>query len=272
MSHHHLLRDDAPFGSTVWSRVDEAVLGAAKAQMSARRLLHIDGPYGLGLKTVPGPEAPAGKPDVEGVTLSAAAGVPVAEILASFSLPARDIAAFETSGLPIDLAPAAQAGAACARQEDALIFGGSKALGAPGLLSAKGTQTARLKAWTEPGAAAENLIDALTKLDAAGCHGPYSLALGPELYNLLFRRYNQGNQTEIDHVRTFVTDGIVKAPALGDSGVLLASGRQYASIVVGQDLSVGFTGPADGSYEFFVSETLALRLAVPDAVCVLKKK
>jgi hypothetical protein len=54
-------------------------------------------------------------------------------------------------------------------------------------------------------------------------------------------------------------------------GALLASGRQYASIVVGQDLVTGFVGPAENGYEFTVGETIALRLAVPQAVCVLKQ-
>ena len=36
----------------------------------------------------------------------------------------------------------------------------------------------------------------LTKLDAAGFHGPYSLALAPAQYNLLLRRYPQGDGSE----------------------------------------------------------------------------
>jgi len=52
--------------------------------------------------------------------------------------------------------------------------------------------------------------------------------------------------------------------------VLIASGRQFATIVLGQDLAPGFVGPAGRSYEFTVSESLALRLLVPEAVCVLK--
>jgi uncharacterized linocin/CFP29 family protein len=270
MSEKFLHRGDAPFGAGVWSAIDEAVLGAAKAQLSARRLLHVDGPYGLGLKSVPGPERPSGKAAEGGVAVSASGGVPVAQLQASFALPARDIAAFEASGLPIDLAAAIAAGTACARQEDELVFHGSRPLGVEGLLTAKGVQTVKLADWGEPGAAAENLIAAMTQVDDAGFHGPYTLALAPALYNRLFRRYAQGNQTEMEHVRAFVTDGIVKAPSVRAGGVLLASGRQYASIVVGQDMAVGFVGPGDGAYEFSVSETLALRLAVPEAACVLK--
>ncbi|MFW6164397.1 MAG: family 1 encapsulin nanocompartment shell protein [Planctomycetota bacterium] len=270
MSDKFLHRGDAPFGDAVWHAIDEAVLSAAKSQLTARRLLHTDGPFGLGLKTVPGPEEPGGDVGKSGVAVTAAGGTPVALIQTTFAIAARDIASFEASGLPMDLGPAAQAGIACASQEDDLLFNGAKDIGAAGLLGAKGTQSIKLADWEAVGAAADNLIEAVTTLDDAGFHGPYTLALAPRLYNRLFRRYPQGNQTELDHARTIVTDGILKAPSVAKGGVLLASGRQYASIVIGQDIKVGFIGPADGDYEFTVSETLALRLVVPEAVCVLK--
>lgn len=110
----------------------------------------------------------------------------------------------------------------------------------------------------------------MTILDGAGFHGPYTLALAPSVYNLLFRRYPQSNATQIEHLRLLVTDGIVKAPAVSSGGVLLASGRQSASIILGQDLMASFVGPSGRDYEFMVSESLVLRLMEPAAVCVLK--
>jgi uncharacterized linocin/CFP29 family protein len=117
----------------------------------------------------------------------------------------------------------------------------------------------------------DDVIQAATKLDEAGFHGPYALALTPSRYNLLFRRYRQGNVTELEHVRSLVTEGVIKAPAIRSGGVLLASGRQYASIVLGQDLKTGFVGPSGTEYEFTVSESVALRLLQPTAVCVLQQ-
>jgi hypothetical protein len=68
-----------------------------------------------------------------------------------------------------------------------------------------------------------------------------------------------------------VTDGIVKAPALTAGGLLLASGPQYAAILIGQDLKVGFVGPtADLGYEFTISESFALQVSAPGAICLLK--
>ena len=68
----------------------------------------------------------------------------------------------------------------------------------------------------------------------------------------------------------FSTGGVHKAPAFEQGGILLASGRQHASIVLGQDMSIGYIGPAGDKIEFSISESLTLRILQPQAICVLK--
>ena len=271
MSTKFLNRGDAPLSDKTWEMIDAAAVGAAKSQLSARRILHVEGPYGLGLKSLPGRDKVAAEGlSSENVAMVMSAATPVVGIQSDFRLAARDIAAAEETGVPPDLGEVAAAAIACARQEDALIFNGSKELGVDGLLTAKAAQSFKLKDWAQVGVAAGDVIEAVTKLDAAGFHGPYVLALAPDRYNLLFRRYPQGDATELEHLRLIATDAVVKAPAMRSGGVLMASGRQYASIVLGQDLTVGFVGPSGRDYEFAVSESIALRLLQPAAAAVLK--
>jgi uncharacterized linocin/CFP29 family protein len=224
--------------------------------------LHVEGPFGLGLKAVSLQDEEA----EDGLTTGRM--LPLSLIQKPFTMGTRDLAGYEREGIVLDTRPVAEAAIAAARQEDDLIFNGAS--GAPGLLTVEGTQQQALSAWDEVGAAADDVIQAITALDDAGFHGPYTLALAPARYNLLLRRYPQGNQSEMEHVRTMVTDGIVKAPALEDGGLLLASGRHYASIVLGQDMSIAFIGPAGGEIEFVVSESLALYVRRPQALCVLE--
>jgi uncharacterized linocin/CFP29 family protein len=271
MAENYLHREDAPFADEVWEKIDEAAVGAAKTQLTGRRVLYTEGPYGPALKSLPLQDHVVEEAsDQEGVSVRGACVLPVARIEAEFTVPIRDIAAFEEDGKPLDVGPVAGAAISCARQEDALIFNGSDALKTTGLMNADGTQSVKLGTWEEAGEAAENLISAVTTLDEAGYHGPYSLVLSPARYNKLFRRYRQGNATEMQHVEQLITDGIVKAPSIEKGGVLLASGKSYASIVLGQDLSVGFIGPAGGDYEFVLTESLALWLKSPSAVCLLE--
>jgi len=270
MSAKFLQRDDAPFGGQVWEKIDDTVVAAAKGQLCGRRLLHVKGPYGLGLKALPSADKPVSDKTAGDAKMTAACVTPLAMIQSEFSLAIRDVAAFEQSGLPLDLGDAAKAAIDCARQEDNLIFNGSKALGLKGLLNIEGTHSVKLKSWDDVGAAADNIIQAVTALDGAGFHGPYAMALTPKLYNLLFRRYPQGNATELEHLNQIISDGIVKAPAVQAGGILLCTSGPFANIVLGQDLMTGFNGPAGNAYEFPVSESVALWLTQPEAICILK--
>jgi uncharacterized linocin/CFP29 family protein len=229
--------------------------------MTGRRLLHIEGPYGLGLKAVSLPDGQA-----EGGLIGGSL-VPLSLIHRTFALSKRDLAAAEKDGMPVNTTAVASTAIEVAMQEDSLIFNGVHGL--PGLLSRKGGAELKLSAWDSMGKAVDDIVSAVTLLDKAGFHGPYTLALAPGRYNLLFRRYPQGG-TELEYVQAIVTEGVYKAPALESGGVLMASGRQYAAIVLGQDMSVGFIGPVGENLEFSISESLALLLREPKAVCVLK--
>jgi uncharacterized linocin/CFP29 family protein len=262
MPNKYLGRDGAPFGEEVWAVMDGVMVEAAKAQLAGRRLLPLEGPYGLGLKAIPLPDEEV----ASGVFVSKT--LPLAFLVEEFEIPLRDLAAYERDGLAFNAQPVAQAAIACARREDELLFYGTAGL--PGLLTASGVQKVQLSDWSAVGAAMDDLIRAVTALDEAGFHGPYALGLAPARYNLLFRRYPDGPMTEMEHIQTLVTGGLVKVPILKDGGVLLAVGRQYASIVLGQDMTVGFIGPDEEKLEFSVSESLALYLRVPASVCVLE--
>lgn len=263
MANKYLAREDAPFGAETWKDLDAAMAAAAKSQLVGRRLLHIEGPFGLGLKVVPLQDTET----KSGLITSQVLPVPL--IQTTFTLRIRDLASYERDGVSLDTSAVAEAAITCARMEDELIFNGAP--GIPGLLTAQSANTLKLSSWAEIGTAANDIIQAVTTLDNAGFHGPYALALAPSRYNLLFRRYERGNFSEMEHVKTIVTEGIFKAPVLKSGGVLLASGRQYAVIVLGQDMTIGFIGPAVDKLEFSVSESLVPFIRQPQAVCVLQE-
>jgi uncharacterized linocin/CFP29 family protein len=261
MDSKYLGREDAPIGSEVWNVLDETMVKAARSVLTGRRILHTEGPFGLGLKTIPLDDAKA-----KGGLITSQF-MPVSMIQKTFLLSKRDIAASEREGLPINTSTVANIAIEAAFMEDSLIFKG--AAGVQGLLSVKDSKDFKLSAWDAVGKAADDIIGAVTQLDKAGLHGPYTMALAPSRYNLLLRRYPQGG-TEMEHLQAIVTDGIFKAPILDSGGVLLASGVQYASIILGQDMTVGFIGPVAEDLEFSISESLALMVREPKAICVLK--
>lgn len=271
MDHDKFLhRSDAPFHEDTWSHLDNAVKYAALGMLSVRRILRTQGPFGLGLKSLPANEQELEDDSGNDIEISLDQSLPVPLISRNFSLPARSIDNFETYGYPMNLKPATDAALACARKEEQLLYYGMPEQGIPGLLTSKEVQTVKLRTWKEVGESVEDIIGAVNKLDAAGYRGPYALALSPARYNNLFRRYPDGDNTEMVHMRDIVTEGIVKAPALEEGGVLIASGQQYASIILGQDLMTAFEGPEGRSYTFVLSESLVLRLTAPKSICRLQ--
>lgn len=261
MAADYLGRAEAPVSAAIWGQLDSTMIGAASSQLAGRRLVEIEGPYGLGLKAVPLADC-AG---ADGISRSPV--VPVNLISEAFTLSRRDLAAADREQLIPDLAPVACAAMAVAEKEDTILFNGIAETA--GLLSAQGSPTLALSKWDKPGTAADQLISAVTKLDDAGFHGPYRLGLAPARYNLLLRRYPQADGTELEHARTITGGGVFKVPVLKKGGVLLAAGRQYAAIAIGQDMSIGFNGPVGDAYEFRITESLALLVRAPDAICVL---
>jgi uncharacterized linocin/CFP29 family protein len=262
MENTYLGRNEAPIGAETWKLLDGTMVEAAKSQLTGRRIIAIDGPFGFGLKTVPTNDC-----ELTG-GISASGCIPIMLIKTGFSLGKRDLASFEKERLPFDAGPVACAAIDCAAKEDQILFNGIA--GSPGLLTVEGSGSQTLTKWDKIGTAADQIIDAVTKLDDAGFHGPYCMALAPSLYNLLLRRYPQGDGTELDHIRTIIAEGVVKAPLLKKGGVILASGRQYSTIVIGQDMVIGYNGPVGDGLEFEVIESLALFIRSPDAICVLK--
>jgi uncharacterized linocin/CFP29 family protein len=249
-------------GDKTWEVLERAAIGAAKSQLSARRFISMEGPHGLGVQAVPLSDEHS--PDGHAV----ARLLPPHYLFRTFGLSLRDIAAYEREPLTLDAGPAARAAIECAKAEEELIFAGTKS--APGLCTTPEIVRHKLTSWKPLGKAATEVADAINLLDAAGFHGPYALALGPARYNLLYRLYSDGNGTELAHIEKIVGGGVFKSPALKTGGILLATGAQFSAIVIGQDLSVGYVGRVGPDVQLSVSESLALLLREPKAVCALE--
>lgn len=270
MNSKYLHREDAQFGKALWDKLDETIVSTAKARLTGRRLLPVDGPYGPGIKAIGITEQNVAGTLSDRVRVHIACLQPVPVIESSFTLSMRDIAAFENNGDILDLKAAAEAALHCADQEDAFVFGGVKEAAMEGLLNARGVQKNKLSDWKDTGSAVNNILDAVNKLDKAGFRGPYAMAIPPPRFNLLLRRYPDGNQTELEHLRQIITEGIVKSSALVSEAVIVTAVKEFAAIVVGQDLTTALAGQHGRDYEFVAFETVALRLSEPTSVCVLQ--
>ncbi len=270
----YLNRDVSPIGDKVWKAIDDIVVQAGRSSVVGRRILPLRGPYGLGFRAIKhGPDSVIAEP-VEAAEDQAAGVVanrmlPIPQIYSPFRLSMASVEAFAAHDQPLDLDGAFRAARACAQREDQLVFWGDEALGISGLLSLKGRHEVKIGNWDTVGAAIDDVLKAITHLDRHGFTGPYALAVGPALFNALLRKYPDSDVVQLEHLRSFITEGIVKAPMLGNDGVLIDASVGLNEIVVGQDLVTAFAGVEGLYYRFTVMESVLPRIKVPEAICVL---
>lgn len=261
----YLNRHYAPLPEAIWNDLDEATVEAARASLTARRFLDVDGPYGAGFTALT-------SGDEDGLTNSeAAAGdtyiaatLPVPLLRQPFALSVRRLVAQFEQLQPRDLGPAEAAAATLARREDQLIYQGDTRAGLPGLLTVEGRHDIAITDWwQDSGQTLEDVLSAVDRLDNAGFAGPYALVLAPKLYNSLFRRYDNTPMMRFEHLRKLCRGGLFKAPI--ETGLLLD--QRAAQLLIGMDLSVGYSHGDGAFHHFFLSESLVLRIDEPSAIC-----
>jgi uncharacterized linocin/CFP29 family protein len=281
----YLMRDDAPLSDEEWAKLDELVVDVARKLLVGRRFIHLTGPLGVGVQTVPVPTVSGGEAclhDEEGcacevgeceviqVTGHRFLSLPL--IHQDFRLSWRDIEASRRMGWPLELGPVAAASTACARAEDELIFQGHLEHGYEGLLNAAGRHTVPLDDWDEPGQAFANIVAATEELVADGFYGPFAVVLSPALYAKTQRIARGIGRLESKLIKDVAEGGLFRSPVLSENqGLVVAQGAHNFDLVVAQDLITAYLGPENMDHTFRMLEILALRIKRPSAICTLEK-
>jgi uncharacterized linocin/CFP29 family protein len=258
-------RELAAFPPPLWSAIDEAAIKGARERLTARRFLEVEGPFGVGLTAIEvgDDEYRQAQPSEAAAVISRT--VPVPMLRRSFRLSIRRIAAHVEYGQAVNLSPVTDAAEAVADAEERMVYFGQPDFGLPGLLAVPERQHVDGGAWSALDRALQDALAAATRLDEQGFRGPYSLVLAPALYNALFRLYPGTDVLQLEHLRRLCIGGIYKAAIEG--GVLIDP--RVGVLVVGQDLRSGYVGQDGTHYQLYVSESLALRIDEPKAICTL---
>jgi uncharacterized linocin/CFP29 family protein len=260
----YLNRKGSPLDDGLWARIDEAAVAAARAMLTGRRFLDVDGPYGAGLTNLEvGNDDFCRQPEADeaGAVLGRAVSVPM--LRKSFNLSIRRVAGYTEHGQPLDLAPVEDAAEAVARREEEFVYYGQPTFNLFGLANSPDRLQHKGGDWSNQDTPVEDCIAAVSALDKKGFRGPYALAVAPELYNGLFRHYVGTELIQLRHLSRMFEKGIFKAPIEG----AVAVDPRAGSIVVGQDLRAGFTASDGVHYQMYLSESMVLKLDEPGAVC-----
>jgi len=263
----YMNRANSGFTDEMWERIDGAATEAARDILTARRFLDVEGPFGAGLTSVEvGSESYARPAEEARAAVVASRAIGVAMLQQVFELSIRRVEGHLRMGLPLDLQPVEDAAEAIAWREEELIYHGIPEQSLSGLMNARDRSTIGMGEWDRVEQALDDVIAAVDRLDGSGFRGPYALALSPNRYNKLFRRYEGSDMLQLDHLSRLCEAGVYKAPIEGAVVVDPRVGR----IDIGQDLRVGYSSNDGIHFRLFASESLVLRLDDPGAICTLE--
>jgi uncharacterized linocin/CFP29 family protein len=262
-------REGAPFAQEVWDQIDGVARAAAAEVRAGRRVLEVVGPLGFGARAGVAEDAPlvGDATDAPHVHVPRLRALPV--LHRTFGLGARAVEAHEARGEPLVLEEAAEAARQLARAEEKLVFDGHAAAGIPGLLGVEGALEVPLGDWSDPARAADDLLGALARLDAAGRHGPYAAAIAPARYYALLRPHASG-LTPLAQLAPVFEGGIHKAPALRDGAVVVMRSASGPRVVVGQDLTAAYDGREGIFHRISLVESVTVLPGAPGSVAILR--
>ncbi|MFP4248743.1 MAG: family 1 encapsulin nanocompartment shell protein [Armatimonadota bacterium] len=262
-----LARDDAPLTDEQWAQLDDMVASTAKKYLTARRLLPIYGPLGVGMPVVPAAEVAGGTE--EPIHLSGRKLTLLEELNADFSLNLMHFAEAERMGAPVSFAPALIAAQEIARREDEVLFNGAEETDVPGLLNVEGAHFMEASDWNEEGALVNDFARAVDALGNAGYPGPYGVAISPGT-KALAHRILKGSRLEIEILQDLAEAGLYASGILGHRMLVMEVGRANADLALGMDITTTYLDQDERTHIFRIMETLALRMKRPDSIVVLQ--
>jgi uncharacterized linocin/CFP29 family protein len=262
-------RESAPFEQEVWDRIDAVARSAADEVRAGRRLLELIGPIGFGARAGVAEDLPLGE-EPAGAHVHVPTVFPLPVIHRTFALGARAIEARAACGEPLVLSEASEAARQIARAEDRILFEGLPRAGVHGLLGHAGAVELPAGEWSDPARAADDLLGALARLDAAGRHGPYAVAVSPGRFYQLLRPYPGTALTPYQQLQPAFSGGIVKAPVLEDGAVVVMRTASGPRVVVGGELAAAYDGREGIFHRISLVESVTLMPGVPGSVAILR--
>lgn len=256
-----LKRAFAPVTEAVWAAIDAEATHTLKATLAARKVVDFRGPLGWQTSAIPTGRA-------EGIDLGPGAVQgrlrqvsPLVELKVPFHLSVAELETIDRGNPAPDLSAVTDAARAIAAAEDRLVFDGH---GDAGIWGVGGGDHDSLQLGTEPTDLQESFAAAVTTLMRRGVRGPFCAAVGPALYErLLTTRF--GGHTALEVIGKLLGGSVVWAPTLGATALVLSRRGGDFELVIGRDLSVGFTAATGTRLSFYLQESLTFQALDPSA-------
>jgi uncharacterized linocin/CFP29 family protein len=261
-----LKRELAPILPEAWKLIDAEATRVLRLNLAGRKLVDFAGPFGWAQGAVStGRLHLLEQQPVEGVSAGVRVVQPLVEVRTPILLDTMELDTVARGAVNPDLDAVVRAAEAVARVEDHAIFNGYQEASIAGILPCSPHSP------IEVGGAAqwpEAIVRAKEVLRAAGVSGPYALALGPGVYDLLSAASEDGYPIRKRIERQLIDGPFVWAPAIKGAVLISMRGGDY-ELTVGQDLSIGFAHYERSRVELYLTESFTFRVLEPVAAVAL---
>jgi uncharacterized linocin/CFP29 family protein len=261
-----LKRQLAPITEAAWQEIEAEAKHVFALNLSARRVVDVSGPLGLDAAAVNLGRLQVPKKAGKGpLRYGVRQVLPVVEARASFELDIWELDNLDRGAVDPDLDALRAAARELARFEERAVYEGLPEAGLTGLLEA--AQFEAVPVTAEAAALPEAIARSVLRLRYADVEGPYALALGAALYQLLAVGTEQGYPIR-RRIADLIDGPIVLAPFL-EGGVLVSRRGGDTEMTLGQDISIGYESHNSTTVRLYFSESFAFRVPGPEAVVPL---
>lgn len=262
-----LKRAHAPVTDEAWQEIDTTAKRVLETQLSARHVVDFEGPHGWQFAAVNLGWLELGKsPGPHDVPWGTRAALPLIEVRVPVLLDRIELDNVSRGRVDADLTALEDVVRKVALFEETVVYLGFADANMQGILPESVHAAIPL-----PGEAADlplAVAQAVQLLNDAGMSGPYTLILGPKPYVALTAAGAAGYPA-LQIIRELIGGEVRRSPAL-TGGVLLSIAGGDFRIVVGQDISIGYTGHDRDRVELFVTESFAFQVIEPRAAVGLQ--
>ena len=268
----HLLRELAPIPDAAWAAIDDEARQRLTPLLTARTLVDWDGPGGwkrsatnLG-RTEPLDGPPPGAQAEAGIRAQRRRVLPLTEFQVPFTVSRQEIRDIQRGAADVDLADLDRAARHAAEIENRAIFHGWPAAGITGVAGASSLRP--LELGEDPDTYPSVVARAVDALRRSGIGSPYTLAIGPDGFTRIVESTEHGGYLLVEHLRRVLDGAVVRVPGLNGGVVLSRRGGDFR-LVVGQDLSIGYSDHDADTVRLYLEESFTFRALEPDAAVPL---
>lgn len=256
-----LKRNIAPMPTSVWDEIDERAKEVLNNILSARKVVHVEGPMGWDYAVVPeGRLDIIEKKNTDEVSVGTYRVKPLIEARVSFELNRWELDNIIRGAKDINLDSLEEATKKLALFEESVIYNGYEKGQIKGLTEVAGHSL-------NLGDNAKSVLGAISEanflLKNAFVHKPYSLVVGKRAYKLL-NTIHEGYP--LIKIITSMIGGNVFLSDVVDGALLIPQDHEDIELTIGQDFSIGYENHDAEKVRLFITESLTFRVLDPDII------